>query len=407
MTALRALRAHRIVAAIADAAIRWADADFPPRVRVLDGIVARTGYSTPVVEYALDTLFGSITAEAIVAVIDDELGGLASLEGFAARDGRPAAHARPVGRVAIVSSRTTIGVAIVPAIFALCAKNEVTVKDREDALVTSFFKTLAQEDTAFAHAAIAHEWKGDDATHGFNAYDAVVAFGSDATLAQIRERCGSGARFTGFGSKASAGYIAREDLVDEAAASAIAQGAARDLVLYETEGCLSLHALFVERGGALTPQRFGELLAAAVERAGVEFPVGVRDARSSARLGSQRAMAAFRAASGQGACFSDDAGGYLLALDPPLDLPPFFAPRALSIHAIDQAAEAGAYLARHGIRLEAIAANGTREDIVNMAKDAGAARIARFGELQAPPLAANHGGRMRIGDFVAWITNET
>jgi hypothetical protein len=407
MTALQTLPAHRIVRAIADAAARWTDADFPPRVRVLDAIAARTGYSIPVIEYALDTLFGSITAEAIVAVIDDELGGLARLDGFAARTGRPTAHARPVGRVAIVSSRTTIGVAIVPALFALCAKNDVTVKDREDALVASFFKTLEQEDATFGQAALAHAWKGDDASHGLDAYDAVVAFGSDATLVQIRERCAMGARFIGFGSKASAGYIAREDLVDEAAANVIAHAAARDLVLYETEGCLSLHALFLERGGSVTPGRFAELLAAAVERVGVEFPVGVRDAGSSARLGSHRAMAAFRAAAGQGACYSDDAGSYLLALDPPLDMPPFFSPRSLSIHAIDRPAGAGAYLARHGIRLEALAANGTREDIVNMAGDAGAARIARFGELQAPPLAASHGGRMRIGDFVAWITNET
>jgi hypothetical protein len=407
MTALEALPARRIVGAIADAAQRWSDADFPPRVRVLDAIIARTGYSMPVVEYALDRLFESISDEALLAVIADELGCLESLDGFVERSGRPRARAFPVGRVAIISSRTTIGVAIVPAVFALCAKNDVVVKDREDRLVAAFFESLGQEDAAFARAARAQAWNGADATTTLDDFETVVAFGSDETLAEIRRRCAPDARFVGFGSKGSAGYVAREALADAAHATSIARAAARDLILYDTQGCLSLHVLFVERGGALTPEQFGALLAAAVERANVEFPLGARDDHASARLGSARAMAAFRAAAGDGTAFSDDAGTYLLALDPPRAQAPFFSPRALTMHAVDHPGEAAAYLAAHGIALEALAADGTREDIVNMAAAAGAARIARFGDLQAPLLTANHGGRVRIGDFVEWITDET
>jgi hypothetical protein len=60
--ALRALPARTIVHALADAAERWSDADFPLRVRASAAIGARLGYTLPVIDYALDRLFGGITA---------------------------------------------------------------------------------------------------------------------------------------------------------------------------------------------------------------------------------------------------------------------------------------------------------------------------------------------------------
>jgi hypothetical protein len=118
--ALRALPARTIAHALADAAERWSD-------------------------YALDTLFGGITAAALTAVAGAELGSLEALDGFVERDGRPAAWARGVDAVTIVSSDTTIGVAIPALVFALLAKCTVTVKDRSDALVAAFAETLTEE----------------------------------------------------------------------------------------------------------------------------------------------------------------------------------------------------------------------------------------------------------------------
>src|ERR1700679_1755879 len=92
-TGLRALPARTIVRAIADAAERWSDADFPPRVRATADIEELLGYTAPVVDYALDRLFRAIPADALSATITGELGSLEILDGFAERDGRPAAWA--------------------------------------------------------------------------------------------------------------------------------------------------------------------------------------------------------------------------------------------------------------------------------------------------------------------------
>ncbi|HEV3090754.1 MAG TPA: hypothetical protein VGX91_04835, partial [Candidatus Cybelea sp.] len=68
---------------------------------------------------------------------------------------------------------------------------------------------------------------------------------------------------------------------------------------------------------------------------------------------------------------------------------------------------AQAYLTRHGLRIEGLAASSAGEALRTLAAAAGASRIARFGRLQAPPLAGFHGGRPRIAEFVRWTVDET
>src|SRR5579875_1686155 len=105
--ALRALSAREIVRFVADAAERWRDADFAPRVRATAAIRERLGYSEPVVDVALDRLFGSIRADALAETIASELGAVAALDGAVARGPLPPAQARGVDRALIVSSDTT------------------------------------------------------------------------------------------------------------------------------------------------------------------------------------------------------------------------------------------------------------------------------------------------------------
>jgi hypothetical protein len=177
-----------IIGAIDAAAVRWSDACFPPRMLARDAVSSRTGYSPAMVEYAFDHLFGALRRDAIEAVITDELGSLEVLDGFSSRGGRPRAQALPLGRICIVSSRTTIGVAIVPAVFALCAKCAVVVKDREDHLIDALFATLSEQLPALRAAAVAQTWRGDEDASRLAGFDAVVAFGSDVTLREIATR---------------------------------------------------------------------------------------------------------------------------------------------------------------------------------------------------------------------------
>jgi hypothetical protein len=119
-----------------------------------------------------------------------------------------------------------------------------------------------------------------------------------------------------------------------------------------------------------------------------------------------RDVASFRKAGGQ-QIYTDAASSYLLLLDPPLDEPPPLLPRALSVYSIADPDAAVTYVGRHGIALEALAVAQPEGGIRTLAARLGASRITVFGSLQAPPLAAFHGGRPRIAEFVRWVCDET
>jgi hypothetical protein len=398
---LRALPARRVVAHIADAAERWSDADFPPRVRATLAIEARLGYSTPVVDYALDRLFFGATRAALEAAIADELGSVDALDGVVERRGAPAAWARGVDRVTIVSSDTTVGVAIVPALFALCAKCDVVVKDRSDALVAGFFASLAEEHPAFASAARAYAWTGGEDSAEAELLEnsgTVVAFGRDETLRAIRARCGADTRFTGLGHRASIGRLTSEDVtvLDDALADRIV----RDALLYDGEGCLSLHALFVHARGAALGS-VAEALAAACARVAVEFPGGVRSVARDAATAAYRNLAAFRAASGHGAVFRG--GDAALIVDPPAGDPPPFLPRVIPLISVDGDDDIAVYAAAQRLPVQAVGVVAADAAAVALAERIGAVRVAPFGTMQAPPLGGHHGGAPRIADFVRWI----
>jgi hypothetical protein len=176
------------------------------------------------------------------------------------------------------------------------------------------------------------------------------------------------------------------------------------LTLYETEGCLSLHALFVEGGGAVSAARFAALLEEALSAAVREF-VPALEAQAASRRAIARELATFRRESG--ALPADPAAPYLVVVDPPNDEPPLFLAQTIGVRCVDEPASAAEYLERHGITLEGLAVAGARDDVVELALRAKAARIVPFGALQSPPLGAFHGGRARIADFVRWIGDET
>ncbi len=392
---------------MADAAERWTDADFPPRVRTTRALVARTGYTEPVVDYALGRLFGALGHDDLRATIEGELGSLAALDGFVTRSGRPDVAYRALARVAIVSSDTTIGVAVFPLAFALCAGSHVTVKDRDDRLVAAFGETLAQELPQLGERFASAVWDGSDESASralLGTMDAVVAFGRTETLGAIRALVAPQARFVPFGHRTSAGYVAREALTDEAQVRACAGGIARDALLYDGEGCLSLHALFVERDGALDAAAFARRVAAACDVAAVEFPAGYNE--PDAAVVAYRRAALFRSAQGRGEALAGITAPHLVVFDPPVDEPPPLLRRTLAIYPVDGPGEALSFLRRHALPLEALALAGgeaPRADVEEFALAGGASRIAAFGSLQNPPLGGEHGGAGRILPFVRAI----
>jgi hypothetical protein len=402
-SALRGLAAESIVAAIADAAERWCDPDFPPRLRATVAVADRLGYSTPVVEFAFDRLFGGMTRDAFAATIVDELGSVGVLDAPVDVPRRPRTWARGVERVTIVASHSTIGVAIPPLAFALCAKCNVTVKDRSDALTAAFLETLAEERAELGEAVDVRTWSGGDAKIERDALgraDVVVAFGRPEALLAIRAACGPDATFVPYGDRASAGYVDRGALrtdLDELAARV-----ARDALLYDGDGCLSLHLLYVERGEPELLEQFIDALPAACNATLVEFPPGARSPRRATAAAHYADVAAFRASTGGGRVARDRASRWSVVVDPPRDQLPPFGAGVIPLYTVTGLNDAAAHVRERRIPIQCVGALDTI-DPQALAGAFGAVRIAPLGLMQEPPFAGRHGGRARIADFVRWI----
>jgi hypothetical protein len=398
------LTTERITEALGTAARRWREPNFPPRRALVPRIAERTGYCEQAVEYALDRLFETLTANDLRATIAGELGTLAALDGFVRRPRRPDGWARGVERVVIVSSDTTIGVAIPAAAFALCARAQVIVKDRADGLVAAFAASLAEIEPALGPALQARRWNGHDdpaALASLAAADVVVAYGRDEALRAIRAQLAPQARFVPYGHRTSIGFIPAAALADVATARAHARSAALDAVLYEGEGCLSLHALFVERGGSVEPDAFAALVSESASDLAKQFPPPEKP--EPAISVHYRKRLGFREANGAGRVRF--AGGTVVAFDPPREEAPPLQARTLGIYPVDSPDEVVAYVRAQRLPLEALATPGgaTPHAVLALARALGIARIAALGRLQAPPLGGEHGGSGRILPFVRWI----
>ena len=387
--------------AVADAAERWGNADFPARVRATRAIETRTSYTEPVIDYALDALFESIDVASIEAVLANELGSVAALDGFVARPGRPDVTYVARDPIAIVASDTTIGVAIPALVFAACAKATIRIKDRDDGLTRAFVETLAEELPEVREAISVGAWDGLDAgaaEHFLHDAGAVVAFGRDDTLRSIRARLRADASFVGFGHRTSVAYIARESLADATRARDVARSLARDIVLYDGDGCLSPHAVFCETGGTLDALAFARLLGDACDEAAIEFPAGSTAMRSD--VSRYRDAARFRAAQGDGALFGGTVTSHLIVLEPPRDEPPPLLSRTAALYAVADPSDALAALRRYALPLEAVALSQSRADLEAFARESGASRVCSVGDLQRPPLGGDHGGAGRIRPLV-------
>ncbi|MBV8198477.1 MAG: hypothetical protein JO263_10100, partial [Candidatus Eremiobacteraeota bacterium] len=232
----------------------------------------------------------------------------------------------------------------------------------------------------------------------------VVAFGNDATLSRIARDLPHATRFIGHGSKASAGYITDESIDDEATAHAFAARVARDVVLYDTEGCLSLRVLFVEPNERIPPVKFSKFVAEAIAAMTHEFPAARDAPEARARQALARETATFALAPQM--VHSDSDASFLVVNVTSDQRPPPFAGRSIAVCEVSTPAQAVHYLNYYGIALEGLAVAGRRPDVLEAALQLGVSRITELGTLQRPPLGYFHGGRPRIAEFVRWITDE-
>ena len=129
-----------------------------------------------------------------------------------------------------------------------------------------FVESLRAVDPELADCARTLWWPKNDTEatqQALQPANAVIAYGDDNTVKAIRDLTPPQARFLGYGHKVSCAVVGREALTMDTL-PAVAENAAFDVSIYDQQGCLSPHMLFVEEGGEVSPRKFAAALAQAM-----------------------------------------------------------------------------------------------------------------------------------------------
>ncbi len=226
--------------------------------------------------------------------------------------------------------------------------------------------------------------------------DAVMAHGSDETIAAIRARVPLARPFFGYGHKLSLAFVGPG--VDPTIA---ARSLALDVALWDGRGCLSPAWALVSDSPRGRAAELAHALAAALEELDESLPRGTLEAAEFAELLDLRARAAVR--EGTRLELAAGASSWTVVLESFEVRPPAGMLRFLSVIPIDGREGPARFVASLAPHLSCVGHAGCGEDIAQIyaaAADAGASRLCPLGRMQLPPLDWSHDGQSPLRPLV-------
>jgi len=226
--------------------------------------------------------------------------------------------------------------------------------------------------------------------------DAVIAFGSDATMASLRAQTRWNQIFIAHGHALSLLWISNPNQLTPRQASACA----RDILTYDQLGCLSPQAIYVPRGADI--DALGSKLAHALEAHWRTIkPKPLRPLSVAARIVEARDVA--HALGHRVWLPPQNHLGWMLIHDPD----PTFQPSPLrGVIYLREVAESklNAALASVAGRISTVGVAGEISSrLENVFLSLGVSRFCAAGRMQFPPLTWHHDGRSSLADLVTWV----
>jgi hypothetical protein len=394
----------RIAAALGEACARWRRQEFTPRRETVAAIAAAWGWSEALLDRSLDALLAPFSLGALEGLARRmPTPGGATLENFARR--------APMRRdlVGLIMPGNILGAGIHEIAIGLVAGCALMVKTAtaEPIFFARFAQTLREIDSDVGARLAVVNWSRErgELTAALRANcDWIAAFGGDETIAQLASTAGPGALketgagrlAAGFGSRVSGALVAAE-MAAGATATATADAVSRDVSLFEQQGCLSPHHIFVESPDGGAAREFARGLADALERCAARMPpprrYGLEQAAAVRRV---RETARWRAIGGEAITMWEDADlGWTVIYDEAAAFTPSPGYRAVTVSPLGDLEDLKRRLDPVAGRIEAfaIAAPVARRDRMRAFMTAlGVCYLCEPGAMQSPPLDWSHGG---------------
>lgn len=392
----------RILAALNQVTARWLDHADPIRVEAERRLAESTGLAPAMLKLGLDQMISRVGG--IGDLLDRDLGDRRRLDGFGPSLAAPGLQSRAYGPGLLVC----VFAGNVPAIpafdmaLALALKSACLARPpaQEPHFAGLFAQSVAQVDPLLGRALAVERWAPDDPTP-YAAAGAVLAYGSDASVAAIGRMVPPGVRFLGHGHKIGLAVVAREAADEQTAAQL-----ALDVAMYEQQGCVSPQMAFVERGGRLAPAEFARECGQALARLEQVMPRAALTLAEAGGLRAARDEAEFAA----DACFASPGNlAWTVVHKEQAEYGPSPLNRLLRTYAVDEIGQVAAVVAPHGSYLQTVAFAGAparRLVLADALGKIGVSRICPVGRAQQPHPLWHHDGRPTAGDLVRWTDVE-
>ncbi|TVR03642.1 MAG: hypothetical protein EA398_04150 [Deltaproteobacteria bacterium] len=253
---------------------------------------------------------------------------------------------------------------------------------------------------------VLHWPSGEDAVtrEVFARADAVVAWGSDASVEAVRRLCpGSGTRFRGHGSRVSFAVLGPAEEGVGSAVGRLARALALDASLLDQRGCMSPQTVFVHRGAAVALEDLADALATEGFPAWEQrLPRGVLAPETASAVMQLRGASEFLGCARTGASFT-------VILHETCEA--HLAPPARLLHLVpwETSAELERALRPWRGRMSTcglVSGPSCRAQLLPLLARLGVGRVCPWGRMQRPVLLRDHDGRPRLSELVRYLDVE-
>ncbi len=407
---------HKILNTIDKVMNLWKDPSYPLRKLAQELLPTITGFSASMISQILSSFMTMMNGDTLKLLLKEELGDPLVLDEF-----RPRQHADGLSRAYGPELTTAVFAGNVPAIalpntiYALLMKSAILGKSssEEPLFATLFAQSIAEVDPDLARSVAMVAWKGGDEEIeriAFGAADAVVVYGSEHSVNEVRKRVPPGVRFISYGHKLSFGVIGREALSQDKV-KRTAMLAATDASVFDQQGCLSPHVFYVEEGGDTTARDFAGLLAEAMETFNIGIPRGKISPDEAANINQLRGRYEFREYSDDGIALHTSSPGtdwtVIFEQDPKFE--PSCLNRTIRVKPVKDVMEVAELVKPLKAYLQTMGAALPESRVIPLAEEMGKLgmdRIPPLGRMTAPSLLWRHDGRFNLLDFLRWTDVE-
>lgn len=399
-----------IIRALATAAAQWLEPDSPWRARAVAEAPQPTGFSPQMVEEAVRLTFAPLTASALGELVDRELADRRALDEFC-RQGNLKTRASGPRLIAHILAGNVPSPGIVSICIGLIlrAGNLVKMSSHDPVFPALFLESLRAVDAELASCAVALTWPRTETAVTQTALataDAVIAYGDDFTIRALRQLTPSSATFLGYGQKVSLAVITRAALRAENL-PALCEAAAFDVSVYDQQGCLSPHVLYVEERGEISPRKFCAALADAMAAYHARVPTGPLTDEEAAKITTVRLGYEFRSESDKRVAVwaSDRPNEWAVIYDDDPAFTPSCLNRMVFVKPTDGFKRVLSSIQRFASQIACVGVAPFDERVAEFAAQLarlGIHRVCPLGQMQQPPLSWHHEGRGRLGQLVRW-----